>query len=116
MRLLTAGRLRRPSRRPHRRFAPFSFDAPLSSGSSPLGCANPTGHRQGPGDCRARRTHRKHLAPGPPVQMKISVVVNSRDEGPWLRETVENLAGTLPADREILVVDDGSVDGSGDFL
>lgn len=48
--------------------------------------------------------------------MKISVVINSRDEGHWLRDTVENLADTLPSDREILVVDDGSEDGSADFL
>ncbi|HUQ93566.1 MAG TPA: glycosyltransferase [Bryobacteraceae bacterium] len=47
---------------------------------------------------------------------RISVVVISRDEGPDLRTTVENLEDTLPADAEIVVVDDGSIDGSADYL
>ena len=45
----------------------------------------------------------------------ISVVVISRNEGFRLRDTVENLRDTLPADSEILVVDDGSADGSTEF-
>ena len=48
--------------------------------------------------------------------MNISVIVNSRDEGEWLRETVDGLEATLPDDCEIVVVDDGSEDGSSDFL
>jgi glycosyltransferase involved in cell wall biosynthesis len=47
---------------------------------------------------------------------RLSVVVISRNEGRRLRETVENLDGTLPAGAEILVVDDGSTDGSTAFV
>jgi GT2 family glycosyltransferase len=43
-------------------------------------------------------------------------VVITRNEGDWLRETIKNLADTLPGDSEIVVVDDGSEDGSADFL
>lgn len=43
---------------------------------------------------------------------RISVVVITRNEGDQLRETVENLADTLPESSEIVVVDDGSEDGS----
>jgi GT2 family glycosyltransferase len=46
----------------------------------------------------------------------ISMVVISRNEGEWLRRTVEDLTRTLPPTSEILVVDDGSDDGSADFL
>ena len=46
----------------------------------------------------------------------ISVVVISRNEGRFLRQTVENLEETLPGDSEILVIDDGSTDGSADYL
>jgi GT2 family glycosyltransferase len=52
------------------------------------------------------------LLPRPP----ISAVVVSRNEGEWLRRTVEELARTLPPASEIVVVDDGSDDGSADFL
>ena len=47
---------------------------------------------------------------------KISVVVITHNEGLNLRLTVENLQDTLPPNREILVVDDRSTDGSADFL
>jgi glycosyltransferase involved in cell wall biosynthesis len=43
---------------------------------------------------------------------KISVVVISRNEGSELQRTVENFDDTLPAGSEIIVVDDGSNDGS----
>ncbi len=43
---------------------------------------------------------------------RISVVVISRNEGRELRRTVENFDDTLPAGSEILVIDDGSTDGS----
>jgi GT2 family glycosyltransferase len=46
----------------------------------------------------------------------ISVVIASLNEGDYLRRTVENLVSTLPADSEIVVVDDGSTDGSTDFI
>jgi GT2 family glycosyltransferase len=47
---------------------------------------------------------------------KISVVVISHNEGRNLAWTVESLHETLPPDREILVVDDRSSDGSTDCL
>ena len=45
---------------------------------------------------------------------KISVVVISRNEGMELRRTVENFDDTLPDGAEIIVIDDGSTDGSAD--
>jgi glycosyltransferase involved in cell wall biosynthesis len=47
---------------------------------------------------------------------RISVVVISRNEGVHLKQTVDNLEASLPADAEIVVVDDGSTDGSPDVL
>jgi len=48
---------------------------------------------------------------------KVSVVVISRNEGAELKATVENIIDTVPAsEREIIVVDDGSIDGSQEFL
>jgi GT2 family glycosyltransferase len=44
------------------------------------------------------------------------MVVISRNEGKYLRRTVENLEDTLPGEAEIVVVDDGSTDGSAEFL
>lgn len=44
----------------------------------------------------------------------ISVVVISRNEGRELQRTVENFDDTLPAGGEIVIVDDGSTDGSAD--
>jgi glycosyltransferase involved in cell wall biosynthesis len=46
----------------------------------------------------------------------LSVVVISLNEGESLRRTVDNLRDTLPPQSEIIVVDDGSRDGSVDFL
>jgi GT2 family glycosyltransferase len=46
----------------------------------------------------------------------VSVVVPTLNEGDLLRRTVEALRASLPADGEIIVVDDGSTDGSTDFL
>jgi glycosyltransferase involved in cell wall biosynthesis len=43
---------------------------------------------------------------------RISVVVISRNEGHELKRTVENFDHTLPDGSEIIVVDDGSTDGS----
>ena len=42
----------------------------------------------------------------------ISVVMITRNEGDWLIRTVRQFTETLPADSEIIVVDDGSTDGS----
>src|SRR6267143_1674522 len=47
---------------------------------------------------------------------RLSVVVISRNEGEELRRTVETLDDTLPESAEIVVVDDGSTDGSADRL
>jgi glycosyltransferase involved in cell wall biosynthesis len=47
---------------------------------------------------------------------KISVVVISRNEGKELRRTVENFDDTLPWGAEIVVIDDGSTDGSAEVL
>jgi len=55
-------------------------------------------------------------AAGPDGAPRISVVVIALNEGEYLRSTVESLEATLPPDSEILVVDDGSVDGSAEFL
>ena len=46
----------------------------------------------------------------------VTAVVTSRNEGTRLRETVHALLGTLPADGEVVVVDDASTDASADFL
>ncbi|HUA57483.1 MAG TPA: glycosyltransferase family 2 protein, partial [Verrucomicrobiae bacterium] len=45
-----------------------------------------------------------------------SVVVISLNEGESLRRTVDSLLATLPPASEIIVVDDGSTDGSAEFL
>jgi len=42
----------------------------------------------------------------------ISVIVVTLNEGDYLRQTVEHLERSLPSDSEIIVVDDGSTDGS----
>lgn len=46
----------------------------------------------------------------------VSVVIVSLNEGADLLHTVESLAAALPSGGEIVVVDDGSTDGSADFL
>jgi len=42
----------------------------------------------------------------------ISVVVVARNEGTWLPRTVQRYVATLPRASEVIVVDDGSTDGS----
>lgn len=51
-----------------------------------------------------------------PPHARPGAIVISRNEGDWLRATVENLAATLPDCAPIVVVDDGSDDGSSGFL
>ncbi len=46
----------------------------------------------------------------------ISVIIITLNEGASLRSTVDNLSTTLPTGSEIIVVDDGSTDGSTAFL
>lgn len=47
---------------------------------------------------------------------EVTVVIVSRDEGKSLRRTVSAVKETASSSVEILVVDDGSTDGSADFL
>ncbi|MBK9710389.1 MAG: glycosyltransferase [Kouleothrix sp.] len=47
---------------------------------------------------------------------RISVVLPALNESALLQRTVEQFQATLPADCEIIVVDNGSTDGSADFL
>jgi len=52
-----------------------------------------------------------------PRSPRISVVIITRNEGEELYATVTNFLETLPSDRrELIVVDDGSTDGSTAFL
>jgi len=46
----------------------------------------------------------------------VSVVVVTLNEGEYLRRTVDSFLASLPAGGQIIVVDDGSTDGSADFL
>src|SRR5262245_56826759 len=46
----------------------------------------------------------------------ISVVIPARNESHYLRPTVEQFQDTLPPGSEIIVVDNGSTDGSSEFL
>ncbi len=48
--------------------------------------------------------------------VKISVVLPASNESVLLKRTVEQFAATLPANSEIVVVDNGSTDGCSDFL
>jgi GT2 family glycosyltransferase len=43
---------------------------------------------------------------------RISVIVVTRNEGTELHRTVENLRDTLPGRSDVIIVDDGSTDGS----
>ena len=63
-------------------------------------------------------SHYKFTRKMPPSLNKVdmSVVVIARNERAYLRQTLENLRDTLPSNTELLVVDDGSTDGSTRFL
>jgi glycosyltransferase involved in cell wall biosynthesis len=52
----------------------------------------------------------------PSTSPELSVVIPALNEGHYLRRTVEQLANTLPAASEIVVIDNGSTDGSADSL
>ena len=47
---------------------------------------------------------------------KISVILPSSNESVMLKRTVEQFEATLPTNSEVIVVDNGSTDGSADFL
>jgi len=47
---------------------------------------------------------------------RISAILPATNESVMLRRTVEQFQATLPADSEILVIDNGSTDGCADFL
>jgi glycosyltransferase involved in cell wall biosynthesis len=49
-------------------------------------------------------------------QTKITVVLPALNEAGYLKRTVEQFQQTLPTNSEIIVVDNGSVDGCADFL
>ncbi len=73
---------------------------------------------------------RPHVIPPPPPMAeeavqglfketypaRISVILAASNESIFLRRTVEQFEATLPANSEIIVVDDGSTDGCADFL
>jgi GT2 family glycosyltransferase len=65
---------------------------------------------------RSSQPHEEPILLSDPAGPAISVVVVSRNEGHFLRDTVSQLCDTLPVPNEILVVDDGSDDGSTDGL
>lgn len=50
------------------------------------------------------------------VRPAYSVLISSRNEGDYLRRTVEGVLSNSPASTEIVIVDDASNDGSTDFL
>ena len=50
------------------------------------------------------------------TERRLSVIVVSHNEGAYLRRTVSGLLKTLPADGEVVIVDDCSNDGSADGL
>jgi GT2 family glycosyltransferase len=50
------------------------------------------------------------------VALPLSVVVPTLNDGAYLGSTIAHLRATVPAGTEIIVVDDGATDGSGDFL
>ncbi|MEI8359983.1 MAG: glycosyltransferase, partial [Deltaproteobacteria bacterium] len=46
--------------------------------------------------------------------MRISAVIAAHDAEPWLGEAIDSALRELPADSELVVVDDGSTDGTPD--
>ena len=67
---------------------------------------------------RAREAHsaRRNATVPTSQSPSLSLVLINLNEGEYLRRTVENLSASLPEDGEIIVVDDGSTDGSADLL
>jgi GT2 family glycosyltransferase len=52
----------------------------------------------------------------PATGPELSVVVPTLNDGEYLRRTIDHLRATVPDGTELIVVDDGATDGSGDFL
>jgi len=48
--------------------------------------------------------------------LRISVILPATNESVMLERTVEQFVATLPADSEVIVIDNGSTDGCADFL
>lgn len=65
---------------------------------------------------RSRRGTRRAPAGASASRPEVSIVIASRNEGAFLRRTVEWFATVLPPGSEIIVVDDGSTDASAAFL
>lgn len=72
-----------------------------------------TGYSEGVS--RDRMTRETATGGGLP-SVDVSVVIIALNEAARLRQTVEQARASLPANSEILVIDDGSTDGSSDFL
>ncbi len=51
--------------------------------------------------------------PGPPA---VSVLMSVRNGAPWVREAVESALGQTASDLELIVIDDGSTDGTPTLL
>jgi GT2 family glycosyltransferase len=65
---------------------------------------------------KAAQSERRTTMSSQSASRYVSVVVVTLNEGEYLRRTIDSLAATLPDNGEIIVVDDGSSDGSADFL
>ena len=48
--------------------------------------------------------------------MRVSVIVPCYNARPWLRETLDSVVQQNLPELEVIVVDDGSTDGSADFV
>src|SRR5437773_4929428 len=68
----------------------------------------------------ARTPAAAHRAPPPsatvPDMPRVSVLLPVRDAAPWLASALASLARQTLADHEVIAIDDGSVDGSGEIL
>ena len=65
---------------------------------------------------RAGLSRRPGGAPRRRGAPEVSVVMITRNEGDWLRQSVAAVTATLPRGAEVVVVDDGSTDGSAEPL
>src|SRR5262245_34647178 len=63
----------------------------------------------------ARSASLPHMARGAPAP-RVSVLLPVRDAAPWLATALASLARQTLADHEVIAVDDGSTDASGEIL